>query len=368
MNKATQQEPFFDLQKLFEIDPKIRGPKITVAADGSILAFLQGGSLMRRSEDGESRWSAVQELEANGSNVVVDKSSGDVLLVSAEDASLWRSQDHGKTWKHEGITILPNAAGHGGPNNSPGNGLASDPGITLQHGEHAGRLLVPVRVQPPAGDNAMEYWPYNYNTSIYSDDAGKTWQVSEPVQSGTGEGGLVELSDGRIYYNSRCHMATDHRRRIAWSHDGGARWTDWQVCDTLREVGEPFYYEYGTKPAYGCGSGLVRIPPEATNGKDVILFSTPDNPGSTRVRMTVWASFDGATTWTIKRLIFPGPSAYSSIAADSQGNAYLLFEIGRSANIGSDIDHHKVMLARFNLAWILEGGSADLVEPSFITT
>ncbi len=351
-------EPFFDMQELFDINPTIRGPKITVAADGSILAFLQGGRLMRRSEDGGKQWSAVQEMEVGECNVVVDRNTGDILLVDAGDASLWRSFDHGKTWQHEPTNILPNAAGHGGPENSPGNGLASDPGITLQHGDRAGRLLVPVRVQPPAGDNAMKHWPYNYNTSIYSDDGGRTWQASEPVQSGTGEGGLAELSDGRIYYNSRCHMATDHRRRIAWSHDGGERWTDWHVCDTLREVGEPFYYKYGSKPAYGCGAGLTRIPPVTTNGKDVLLFSTPDNPGSTRVRMSVWASFDGATTWTIKRLVFPGPSAYSSITADNQGMVYLLFEIGRSANVGSDIDHHKVILARFNLAWVLEGDSA----------
>ena len=351
-------EPFFDMQELFDINPTIRGPKITVAADGSILAFLQGGRLMRRSEDGGKQWSAVQEMEVGECNVVVDRNTGDILLVDAGDASLWRSFDHGKTWQHEPTNILPNAAGHGGPENSPGNGLASDPGITLQHGDRAGRLLVPVRVQPPAGDNAMKHWPYNYNTSIYSDDGGRTWQASEPVQSGTGEGGLAELSDGRIYYNSRCHMATDHRRRIAWSHDGGERWTDWHVCDTLREVGEPFYYKYGSKPAYGCGAGLTRIPPVTTNGKDVLLFSTPDTPGSTRVRMSVWASFDGATTWTIKRLVFPGPSAYSSITADNQGMVYLLFEIGRSANVGSDIDHHKVILARFNLAWVLEGDSA----------
>ena len=47
----------------------------------------------------------------------------------------------------------------------------------------------------------------------------------------------------------------------------------------------------------------------------------------------MWASFDGATTWTIKRLIHPGPSAYSSITAYDQGNVYLLFETGRSANL-----------------------------------
>jgi sialidase-1 len=148
-------------------------------------------------------------------------------------------------------------------------------------------------------------------------------------------------------------MAVDARRRIAWSHDGGRRWVDWQVCDTLREVGEPFYFKYGTRPSYGCNAGLVRIPPDATDGKDVLVFSTPDNPGGTRVRMTVWASFDGAVTWSVKRLIHGGPSAYSSLAADKQGTVHLLFERGRSANPRCDVDHHRITLARFNLPWML---------------
>ena len=75
----------------------------------------------------------------------------------------------------------------------PAQTTCSESGITLQHGEHKGRLLMPARVQPPNGDNAQEFWACNYNTSIYSDDRGKTWQVGEPVQSGTGEGTLAEL-------------------------------------------------------------------------------------------------------------------------------------------------------------------------------
>ena len=358
MDEQAHEEPFFDLQELFEIRAGKRIPKLIAAADGSILACVRGGGAMRRSEDAGATWGEVVELESAGCNAVVDQNTGDILLLRVPDAAVWRSRDHGKFWQKEEVTILPNLAGHGAPGHCPADGTASEAGITLRHGPHPGRLIVPVRVQPPAGDNAQEYWQYNYNTSVYSDDGGRTWQVGEPVQSGTGEGGLAELSDGRIYYNSRCHMAVDSRRRIAWSHDGGQRWVDWEVCDTLREVGEPSYFKYGTRPNYGCNAGLARLPLATTNDRDVLLHSAPDNPGSTRVRMTVWASFDGATTWTTKRLVYSGPSAYSSMTADEKGNVYVLFETGRSANLGSDIDHHKMMLARFNLAWVLEGGPA----------
>jgi sialidase-1 len=143
-------------------------------------------------------------------------------------------------------------------------------------------------------------------------------------------------------------MAVDHRRRIAWSYDGGHMWTDWQVSDDLYEVGEPFYFKYGTRPSYGCNAGLVRIPPEATGGKDVLLFSTPDNPGSSRLRMTVWASFDGAKTWPVKRLVYAGPSAYSSLAAGKDGTIYLLFERGKKKL------YESIAVARFNLDWLAE--------------
>ena len=219
--------------------------------------------------------------------------------------------------------------------------------MTLRHGKHKGRLLMPARIQPPHGSNDQEWWPYNYNTAIYSDDGGKTWQTSGPVQSGTGEGTLAELSDGRVYYNSRCHMAVDHRRRIAWSHDGGHMWTDWEVSEDLFEVGQPFYFKYGTKPSYGCNAGLVRVPLEATGGKDVLLFSTPDDPGGTRIKMTVWASFDRGESWPVKRLVFKSHSAYSSLAAGKDGTVYLLFERGAKKL------YDRIAVARFNLPWLV---------------
>jgi len=335
--------PLFEMQELFE---SVRIPQIIVARDGTVLAFAKSCRLICRSEDHGKTWSTVREVgpDATGS-AIVDNNTGDVLVVCGR-GYLYRSQDHGKAWKKEDIVIKPNDVGHGTPDGVPVDPGASESGITLTAGKHKGRLLMPARIQPPKGTNAQDYWPYNYNTAIYSDDGGRTWQTSGPVQSGTGEGTLAELSDGRIYYNSRCHMAVDHRRRIAWSHDGGNMWTDWQVSDYLYEVGEPFYFKYGTKPSYGCNAGLVRIPPEATGGRDVLLFSTPDNPGGDRLNMTVWASFDGAKTWPIKRLVYGGPSAYSSLAADRNGTVYLLFENGAKKL------YERISVARFNLDWL----------------
>jgi sialidase-1 len=345
---ASAATPLFELQDLFDA---VRIPKIVVAADGTVLAFAKSGRLVRRSTDAGKTWSPIEEVGHDASGgAIVDDTTGDVMVVCARHGYLWRSRDCGKTWAREEIVVKPNPMGHGAPDSAvPADTGASESGVTLHYGKKKGRLLMPARVQPPKGNNDQEWWPYNYNTAIYSDDGGKTWQTSGPVQSGTGEGTLAELSTGDIYYNSRSHMSVDHRRRIAWSHNGGEMFVDWEVSGDLYEVGEPFYFKYGTKPSYGCNAGLVRLPLECTDGRNVLLFSTPDNPGATRVRMTVWASFDRAKTWPLKRLVYEGPSAYSSLAAAPDGTVYLLFERGKEKL------YESVAVARFNLAWLTQG-------------
>jgi sialidase-1 len=339
--------PVFELQDLFE---SVRIPNITATTDGTMLAFAKSGRLLRRSEDGGATWSPAREVGHDaGGSAIVDENTGDVMVVRAKGGYLWRSPDQGKTWTREEIEIRPNPMGHGALDGVPANTACSESGITLRYGKQKGRLLMPARVQPPEGDNGQEWWPYNYNTAIFSDDGGKTWQTSGPVQSGTGEGTLAELSTGSIYYNSRSHMSVDHRRQIALSHDGGQMFVDWRVCEDLREVGEPFYFKYGTKPSYGCNAGLVRMPLEVTGGKDVLLFSTPDDPGGNRIRMTVWASFDRGESWPVKRLVYESHSAYSSLAAAADGSLYLLFERGKKKL------YESVAVAKFNLAWVMNG-------------
>ena len=340
----------------------VRIPKVDVAADGTILAFAKSGSLLRRSEDGGKTWSEPQVVgEGVSGTTVVDRNTGAVMVVQSSKGFLWRSTDHGKTWAKEAIVMKANPYGHGVPGGVPAGTSCSESGVTLQYGEHKGRLLVPARVMAPQGNNDLEWWPYHYNTSIFSDDGGHTWQTSGPVQSGTGEGTLAELSNGDIYYNSRSHMSIDHRRRIAWSYDGGAMYVDWRVDEDLREVGQPFYFKYGTEPSYGCNAGLVRLPLAATGGKDVLVFCTPDDPGGKRIRMTAWASFYRGRTWPVKRLVYEGPSAYSSLAADANGSLYLLFEKGVKKL------YETVALAKFDLAWLTEGHDLEALLATPVT-
>ncbi|MCP4513089.1 MAG: exo-alpha-sialidase, partial [Fuerstiella sp.] len=83
----------------------------------------------------------------------------------------------------------------------------------------------------------------------------------------------------------------------------------------------------------------------------VLIFSNIDTPNAKRERGTVWVSMDGGMTWPVKRLVYEGASAYSSLTAGrpgtpSEGWIYLHFEGGPEG--GSQV-------ARFNLSWLIAG-------------
>jgi sialidase-1 len=204
-----------------------------------------------------------------------------------------------------------------------------------------------------------------YNTAIYSDDHGRTWQARAPFPvNGTGEGAVVERSDGVIYYSSRKHFFHEQEERTAqrlhaWSRDGGETWTGPAYHLDLPDG--PRYRGEDRKAAcynghFGMAGGLARLP---LPDRDILLCSNVDQPGYTRHRMTVWASFDGGVTWPAKRLVDEDTAAYSSLAAGrpdtpSEGWVYLLFERwqDRKGTIGPD---SRGRLVRFNLAWVLGG-------------
>ena len=344
---AEKVKPFCEIQQLYEGQ---RFPSVVVALDGTVLAFRAANApvQVRRSEDGGATWGPIIEVGGEQMSLgaaIVDEQSGDIMVFHG--SRLFRSRDVGKTWQPQDVTIEPD--GLGGVGGTHG----SDSGIMLRFGKHKGRLLQPARVVPAGMDNDPKWWPYHYNSAIYSDDGGASWKTSHPFPVlGTGEGALAELSDGRVYYNSRCHLASDAMRRLAWSYDGGVTWINAERCRTLPD---------GVRgSSYGCAGGLVRLPSDDT---DILIYSNLDfagghGRGPGRQKITVWASLDGAQTWPVKRLVFDGPSAYSSLASGrpstpSEGMIYLLFEGG------PDGMYSGIHLARFNLAWVLEGETTE---------
>lgn len=342
-------EPQFSMQQLF----KGRGGRnIITAKDGTVLAIHH--KTVRRSTDGGKTWSEAVKIGPDaGGNALVDEKTGLVMLVDPREHR-WISKDAGKTWTREEIKVLPNKMGHGSHKKKNVNANCFQPGVTLQFGKHKGRLIMPARWAP---SNALMWRTVIYNTAIYSDDRGKTWQTTMPFPVlGTGEAALAELSDGRILYSSREHMSQGNRF-FAWSYDGGNRWLNFWRSEILPDGAR------GT--SYGCMGGLIRLP---VKGRDILIYSNLDTDkgvmppisqagasrGQGREKITVWASFDGGQTWPIKRLVFDGPSAYSNLGVGrygtaSEGRIYLSFECGKSD------PYSGIQVAVFNLAWVLGG-------------
>ena len=317
-----------------------RFPNIVVAVDGTLLA-VWGGVKVRPSEDGGVTWGPEVAVADGfmGGGAIVNEVNGEILAFVEKNhppasLTIYRSKDHGKTWSAMDSVIEPDSNG-----NVPSMHM-NEAGITLRHGKHAGRIIRAARHY--AGENDRSKWPEHYTTAIYSDDGGKTWKTSESfAEMGTGEAALAELSDGRLYYNSRAHWNKDKpplRRRCAYSDDGGETWTGWRVVEVLPDGPQ--------NTNYGCMGGLVRLP---VKGRDILIYSNCDSPDGRKLG-TVWASFDGGKTWPVKRLIHEGSFAYSSLTAGrpetiSKGWIYLHFESGGSK------------VARFNLSWLLKGES-----------
>ena len=371
--------PQFAMQVVFGPGEQVREPYLAIATDGTLLAIRNNQGQLRRSQDGGQTWGEIIHVPIthSDSNLIVDESSGDILCLRLWDGRdrVFRSIDNGESWTEQEVTVVPNermrrlsesGRKRRGTRQDADrtetyylHANASESGLTLRHGPHRGRLIVSATFRPHAPEHPSDRTPEDAITScaVYSDDGGRTWQVSEFFPEGyTEEAALVELGDGRIYFNSRSHSGyydkalarplrpDETMRREAWSDDGGQTWGRLNVSDVLPDGG-------GYDRGYGMKGGLTRLP---VKGRDILIFSNADTGGGDRKRMTVWASFDGARTWPVKRLVYAPHGAYSSLVAGrpgtpSAGRLFLLFEGG------PDGRYSAMRVARFNLAWILEG-------------
>ena len=361
--EATKPAPFHET---WEEEVPVMG-HLAVAMDGTVLIFKEERERKRvevkRSEDGGRNWSkpvVVGErirIDADMSddgryrgehvgwselgNVCVDETTGDIMVFPMglmATQVLYRSRDHGRTWRTEKTRIAADGQGW----------LATtyccDPGITLRHGRHKGRLVMPsqVFVGSIAGDGSRtylnkgqgrRYFAKRYSNALFSDDGGRTWAASArfPILGGS-EPGLLERKDGSIYYNARTHVRTGNKL-VGNSFDGGETWVEGREDDELFD---------GPPDEYGCKGALACLREERG---DVFLFSSPGRRDK-RDDITVRVSFDGGQSWPVSRVVKEGPGNYTWMAVGrkgtpSEGYIYLL--------------SNKDWMARFNLRWVEEG-------------
>lgn len=207
--------------------------------------------------------------------------------------------------------------------------VATGPGHGLEL--NSGRLLVPVWIA--LGTEGNGHGPA-VNTTIYSDDRGRSWHAGEIAISGrtefpsANETAIVEHADGRVTMNVRTASA-HNRRTILSSPDGISRWS------------EPRFEETLTDP--NCAAGLIAAP-RARRGKAAPLwvFSNPDSvsradgrriAAKDRRNLTLRVSRDEGATWKTDRVLEPGPSAYSDLAFGRDGSLLCFYETRNPAAV-----------------------------------
>ncbi len=235
-----------------------RIPAVINAPDGSVIAFAEGRRhscsdtgdvdlVMKRSTDNGLTWGALQVIWDQEDNTVgnpapvVDAETGGLFLLSTWNLGSDRepdiisqtstdtrrvfvlaSKDSGHTWD-EPREITANVK------DSSWTWYATGPGsgIQLQHGSHAGRLIV-------ACDHIEANTRHYYSHVIYSDDHGQSWQLGGSTpQHFVNESEVAELEGGGLLLNMRNYAQGERHRKVARSFNGGATWSDLESDTTL---------------------------------------------------------------------------------------------------------------------------------------
>ncbi len=313
-----------------------RIPALVKSPAGTILAFAEGrrngcsdtGSIdlvLKRSMDGGKTWGPLQVVWTDGDNTcgnpapVVDEVTGKILLLStwnlgsdrepeiiAEKSRdtrrifLLKSDNEGLSWSDpEEITAQVK--------DKSWTWYATGPvhGIQLKNARFRGRLIIPC--------DHIEAKTKKYRSHvIYSDDHGETWKTGGIVpQDQVNECTVAELEDGRLMLNMRNYDREKRTRRISFSSDGGANWSDIQSDPVLVE---PI-----------CQASLLMFRREKDRG--ILLFM---NPASIEKRkmMRLRASFDQGQTWQTSSVLHPGPSAYGDMVQVNEKEILILMEAG----------------------------------------
>ncbi len=324
-----------------------RIPAIITLPDGSLLTTTDKRKfnqtdlpedidvVARRSTDGGKSWSEpVTVAEGTGfgkgfgdAAIVCDK-NGNIVCVYSGGPGLWSSTednpervyaststDNGASWsKATDLTglILGKTAVREECRPSTAAFFASGRGLRLEKGNKAGRIMFVVAVKMEKGFN---------NYIVYSDNDGKTWNVSDVAFKGGDEAKVVELSDGRVLLSVR----RSGQRGYNISEDGGVSWGTQGLWPEIN--------------VNACDGDIINYHDK------LLLHSVPNSLN--RENVSIFVSRDNGKTWPYVKSICPYESVYSSLTVLPDGTIGAYIE----ENIRENIE---MWFMNFSLDWLLK--------------
>lgn len=306
-----------------------RIPAIIKLPNQDLLAFAEGrvnGSndfgdinlVMKRSEDKGQSWSELytlvdyDSLQAGNPAPVIDLHDpnypdGVIYLFyntgnnheydvrmnqGVREVWMIRSMDLGKTWEKP-KNITPQVHRPNNPDFNPNYTFKEDwrhyantPGhaFQFQNGKYKGRIYV--AANHSSGDATSDWSDYQAH-GFYSDDHGKTFQISESISiPGSNEAIAAELPNDRMIMSIRNQKGDIKQRILAFSSDGGATW-------------DKEYFEASLPDPVCQGSILSFLDP---SGKVTLAHSNNANTNQ-RNDLTIKFSRDQGENWTESILI-----------------------------------------------------------------
>lgn len=335
-----------------------RIPAIVNLPNGELLAFCEGRKdgmsdfgdidiVMKRSTDQGKTWSELQnivdydDLQAGNPAPVVDLTDpkypqGRIFLFyNTGNDEEWQvrsgkgyrevwyvtSADNGKTWSDPmNITTQVHRPDRSDIHpdyqfSEDWRAYANTPGHAMQfeNGKYKGRIFV--AANHSAGNPKEQFMDYQAH-GYYTDDHGKTFQLSESVNiPGSNESTAAELSNGNLMMNSRNQKGDIKARIVSISYDGGATWKKSYFDETLIDpVNQGSLLNIGKK-----------------RGKNILAFC---NTADTKQRnnLTVKISYDDGQTWR-KSFLIEGTTdkdldftAYSDLVKLNKNTVGVLYE------------------------------------------
>ncbi|WP_308368107.1 MULTISPECIES: sialidase family protein [unclassified Microbulbifer] len=357
-----------------------RIPSLVRTKENTLIAFVEGRAsnnrdwgninvLFKRSTDNGATWSALDEVVGAGPGTwgnptaVADRQTGTIWVfmswnpagysLGGKDGTTkitaWshrkvyvsRSTDDGRTWSKPAdmtAALKPRTRSNG----ATWAWDAMGPGVGIQMSN--GRLVIPAS-----------------HRNIYSDDNGATWKVQRIIdastggyQEVTGEGSVVELMDGRLMRNDRAGGSVWERGKRRW------------VARGTIEGGFDTYAPDSTLLDPRSQGSILRY--NRDSPARIIFLNSASTV--TRTKMRVRISYDGGKTWPISRPLSDAPlpswrglgdgnwaeGGYSSMAKTADFAVGALIEVNENTH-SSATSHRSIAFRKFNLPWILNGGT-----------